>query len=163
MTLGQFATAVGAQKRWVQNAFAVLGLAPRYTVDGARRLAFAKMLKDEFAIPLVRGYPLAEPALACWPARRTWEHEGSNGVGRVVVDLERFLSDFSVRLSLSRTFYAEKRRGRRWQHDLRGVALAEWYGIDVSLLVESLKLTPEERLRRLEEAVEFLKSVRVVE
>ena len=40
--------------------------------------------------------------------------------------------------------------------------MAKWYGVDVSLLVESLKRTPEERLRLLDEAVEAFKSMRIV-
>lgn len=35
--------------------------------------------------------------------------------------------------------------------------------LDISLLEESLKLMPEERLRRLEDALRFLQSVRLVD
>jgi hypothetical protein len=162
MTLGQFATAVGAPKRWVQNAFQALALPPRYTEPLARRLAFARAVKDACGMPLRRAFPLAADALARWPAHRTWERREPDGAVRVVIDLERFLSDYAVRLSLSRTFYAEKRRGRPRKRSLRGVALAKWYGVDVSLLVESLKRTPEERLRTLDQAVEELRTMRVV-
>jgi hypothetical protein len=162
MTLGQFATAVGAPKRWVQNAFQALGLPAVYTEPLARRLAFARTVKEACGMPLRRAFPLAEEALARWPAHRTWEHRDPDGAVRVVIDLERFLSDYAVRLSLSRTYYAEKRRGRPRKRKLRGIALAKWYGVDVSLLVESLKRTPEERLRLLDEAVEAFKSMRIV-
>ena len=40
------------------------------------------------------------------------------------------------------------------------LARAEAFGIDLSLLRESLKLTPTERLRRHEEALEFMEAVR---
>ncbi len=163
MTLGEFAVAVGAEKRWVQNARRVLGVREKYSFDLARRLAFAKLLKDAFRIPLVRGFSLAADAIAVWTESKTWEYEGPNGVGKVVVDLERFLSDCSVRLSLSRTFYAEKRRGRPPKRRRRGLALAKWYGVDISLLEESLKLTPAQRLQRLDEAVAFFRSMRIVE
>ena len=162
MTLGQFATAVGAPKRWVQNAFQALGLPAVYTEPLARRLAFAKAVKEACGMPLRRVFPLAEEALACWPADRTWELREPDGAVRVVIDLERFLSSYAVRLSLSRTFYAERRRGRPRKRRLRGLALAKWYGVDVSLLVESLKRTPEERLRLLDEAREFFTMARVV-
>lgn len=162
MTLGEFATAVGAPRRWVQNAFQALDLPAVYTEPLARRLAFAKAVKEACGMPLRRVFPLAADALARWPAHTTWELRDPNGAVRVVIDLERFLSDYAVRLSLSRTFYAEKRRGRPRKRTLRGIALAEWYGVDVSLLVESLKRTPEERLRTLDQAVEELRSMREV-
>jgi hypothetical protein len=162
MTLGQFATAVGAPKRWVQNAFQALGLPAVYSEPLARRLAFAKAVKAGCGMPLRRAFPMAEEALARWPAHKVWELRETDGTVRVVIDLERFLSTYAVRLSLSRTFYAEKRRGRPRKRTLRGIALAEWYGVDISLLVESLKRTPEERLRQLDEDVEAFKSMRIV-
>jgi hypothetical protein len=162
MTLGQFATAVGAPRRWVQNAFQALGLPAEYTEPLARRLAFAKAVKEACGMPLRRAFPLAADALARWPLQKTWELREPDGAVRVVIDVERFLSDYAVRLSLSRTFYAEKRRGRPRKRRLRGIALAKWYGVDVSLLVESLKRTPEERLRMLDEAREFFASARIV-
>jgi len=162
MTLGQFAVTVGAEKRWVQNALRVLGVREPYSFDLARRLAFAKLLKDGFGISLVRGFPLAGDAIAAWPGTRTWEYEGPEGMGKIVVNVERFLSDCTVRLSLSRTFYAEKPRGRPPKRRRRGLALAKWYGVDISLLEESLKLTPADRLKRLDENVEFLRRMRVV-
>ena len=160
MTLGQFATAVGASKRWVQNAFQALGLPPEYTEGLARQLAFARVLKQACGTPLRRGFPLAPQALARWPAERSWDLRETDGSVRVTIDLERFLSDCAVRLSLSRTWYAEKRRGRLWKR--RGVALAKWWGVDLTLMDESLKRTPAERLKRLDEASEFFKSMRIV-
>jgi hypothetical protein len=162
MTLGQFSTAVGAPRRWVQNAFQALGLPAIYTEPLARRLAFTKALKEACGMPLRRAFPLAEEALGRWPAHKTWELRDPDGAVRVVIDLERFLSDYAVRLSLSRTFYAEKRRGRPPKRKRRGLALGKWYGVDISLLEESLKRTPEERLRLLDEAVEAFKSMRIV-
>jgi hypothetical protein len=160
MTLGQFATAVGAPKRWVQNAFRTLGLPARYTEDLARRLALARTLKEAAGLPLRRGFPLAAGALARWPSEQHWELRHPDGSVALTVDLERFLSDYAVRLSLSRTFYAEKRRGRPWKR--RGVALAKWWGVDLTLIDESLKRTPAERLQRLDEDIAFLRSLRIV-
>lgn len=161
MTLGQFATAVGAPRRWVQNAFQALGLAAEYTEPLARRLAFARAVKQACGMPLRHAFPLAEEALARWPAYKTWELVDPDGSARVVLDLERLLSNYAVRLSLSRTFYAEKRRGRPRKRKLRGIALAEWYGEDISLIVESLKRTPEQRLQLLDQVIEELKSMKV--
>lgn len=158
MKLGEYAVAVGATKRWVQNARAALGERGPYGESGARRLAFAKLVKETCSMPLRAAYPLAGAALAAWPAQRSWSYRPGDGAVSVTVDLERFLSDYAARLSLSRSFYAERRRGRPRKR--RGVALAKWYGVDVTLLVESLKLTPAQRLARLEEHVEFIKLLR---
>ncbi len=163
MTLGQFAVAVGAPKRWVQNAFQALGLPPRYTAELARRLSFARTVKAASKMSLRRAFPLAEEALAQWPQHRTWEFAGPDGVVRLTLDLERFLSDCAVRLSLARCRYAEKRRGRPPKKRRRGIAWARWYGVDISLLEASLRLTPEQRLKRLDEAVEFFREARIVQ
>lgn len=163
MTLGQFSTAVGAAPRWIQNALAVLGLPPRYTVAGARRLALARTLGETCDIPLGTAYPIARQALAQWPARRTWEHVGGDGVVRIVVDLERFLSSFAVRLSLAQVHYGERKRGRPARIRRRGLAAARAYGIDIGLLHASLERAPAERLRRLDDALAFFASARVAE
>lgn len=162
MTLGQFAVVVGAPARWVQNAFQALGLPPVYTEELARRLSFAKAVKDACGMPLRRAFPMAADALARWPAEHTWELRGPAGAVVVSLDLERFLSSFYTRLSLARCRYAEKRRGRPRKRTLRGIGLAKWYGVDLTLLEASLQLTPEERLRRLDANVEFLRSVEVL-
>lgn len=158
MKLGEYAVAVGASKRWVQNARAALGERGPYTENGARRLAFARAVKEACGMPLRAAYPLAGQALAAWPAQRSWSYQPENAAASVSVDLERFLSDYAARLSLSRSYYAERRRGRPRKR--RGVALAKWYGVDTTLLEESLKLTPAERLERMDEALAFFKSIR---
>lgn len=159
MTLGQFATAVGASRRWVQNAYARLGLRPPYTAAGARRLAFARAIQDAAGMTLARAWTLAAEAIAAWPAQRSWTVPG-DGVVAVTVDLERLLSDYAVRLSLARSWYAERRRGRPPARRLRGVEWAKWYGEDVTLFESTLKRTPAERLRVLEANLAFIKSMR---
>jgi len=160
--LGQFAVIVGASPRWVQNARAVLGLRGRYTEQGARQLGLAREIRQVTGMPLRRAWRLAPEALAAWPGRREWVHEGREASVRLVVDLERYLSNYAVRLALARTRYAERRRGRMPRRSRDPVAAAQAYGVDVSLLQESLTLSPEERLRRLEEAYEFFRTVQVV-
>jgi len=158
MTLGQFAVAVGAPKRWVQNAYAALRLPAGYDETRARRLAFARTVKQACGMSFGRAYQLAEGALATWPAEKVWTHRGPDGAVAVSVELERFLSDFAARISLARTYYAERRRGRPRRR--RGLALAKWYGVDVSLLESALRLTPMQRLQRLEQAVQFIRAAR---
>ncbi|NIN10138.1 MAG: hypothetical protein GTN62_01650 [Gemmatimonadales bacterium] len=162
MTLGQFSTAVGAPRRWVQNALAVLRLPARYTVTGARELALARAINAACGTPLVDAYPLAQGALLAWPEQRMWERVGPEATVTLAVDLERFLSSFLVRLSLSRTAYEERKRGRPRKRRGRGLAGAREHGVDIGLLESSLRRSPEERLRRLDEDLAFLRSARVV-
>ena len=163
MTLGQFAVIVGASRRWVQNSRAVLRLRGRYTEEGAKRLGLAREVRDATGMPLRRAWRLAEQALAAWPKQREWVQEGREASVRVVVDLERYLSNYAVRLSLSRTRYAERRRGRARRRPRDPIAAAREYGVDISLLEENLKRSPEERLRRLDEEAEALRNLRVAE
>jgi hypothetical protein len=144
----------------VQNARAALRDRSPYGEAGARRLAFARVVKEATGMPLTAAYPLAAEALAAWPGRREWVYRPGDGAAAVTVDLERFLSDGAVRLSLARSYYAERRRGRPRKR--RGIALAKWYGADVTLLESSLRLTPAERLARLEEAARFFRGARRV-
>jgi hypothetical protein len=161
MTLGQSATAAGAPRRWVQNAFQALGLRPVYTENLARQLAFARAVKEACGMPLRQAFPLAEEALARWPEERVWRLAAPDGTVRVEVDLARWLSTYAGRLSLARCWYGERRRGRPSKRRRRGMAWAKWYGVDVTLLEESLALAPEERLRRLEEAAAFFRGAKV--
>jgi hypothetical protein len=77
------------------------------------------------------------------------------------VDLERYLSGYATRLALARNWYEERKRGRPRTSRKRGIAGAAEHGVDIGLLEASLERTPEERLRRLDEDVEFLRTLRV--
>ena len=161
MTLGQFAAAVGAPPRWVQNAMAGLGLPAHYSSEGARRLALARELCGAVGMPLVDAYPLTARALKIWPKASIWEQEGPEGAVTLTIDLERFLSNFTVRLSLAWVHYAERKRGRPKKVRRRGLAAARAYGVDMSLLESSLRRQREQRLQWLEQDVEFLRSLRI--
>lgn len=144
------------------NAFATLRLPRRYTEELARRLGLAREVHVATGMPLKRAFTLAPEVLAAWPAQRQWVLEGEGGMVSVAVDVERYLSAYAARLSLARSFYAERQRGRPRKRELSGIALAKWYGVDLGLVRESLKRTPGERLRVLDETVEALKSLKVV-
>lgn len=153
---------VGAAPRWVQNALAVLGSPPRYTEEAAQRLALARLIHNACGMPLVSAYPLAARALSTWPGALSWEQEGPEATVTLAIDLERFLSNFAARLSLSRLHYAERRRGRPRKRARRGIPAARAHGLDLSLLESSLRRTTEERLRALDADIEFLRSLKVV-
>lgn len=159
MTLSQFAIAVGATPKWVQNAPAALGLELRYTAAEARRLGLAKLLNEELGVKLSRAWAMAGRAAARGGARTLVETRG--GVARVVIDMDRYLSDFAARLSLARTHYEPRRRGRPARRRARSaVERARDYGLDITLLQSSLRLSPAERLLRLNAAREFVRALR---
>ena len=87
-----------------------------------------------------------------------WAAPTDGAATSLTVDLERFLSEHAARLSLSRSYYAERRRGRPRKR--RGIALAQWYGVDVTLLDGKLRLTPAERFDLLSANAEFVQELR---
>ncbi|MBA2564843.1 MAG: hypothetical protein H0V09_05400 [Gemmatimonadetes bacterium] len=161
MTLGAFSTAVGSSPRWVQNAFAALRLPRPYSVPAARRLALARELRKVCGMPLVEAHPLASRILLRPLERQRWERSNPDGSVLLAVDLERFLSTFAVRLSLSCTLYAERVRGRPARPRSSGISLAREWGVDIGLLESSLRRSPGERVRKLDEDVSFVRSMRV--
>ncbi len=163
MTLGQFSVAVGAPRKWVQNAFAVLEVAPEYTADQARLLSLTRVLEGSFEIPLTRAFELAATTLADPRDRRNWHHETPDGSVELSVGRDRFYTMFSAALSRARVWYSERQRGRPPRRRRRGIAAAEAYGVDVGLLTASLSRSPAERLRRLDDDVAFLRGLKVIE
>lgn len=163
MTLGQFSTAVGASRKWVQNAFTVLALSPGYTEARARKLALARMLTDSLGISLKRAWTLAGNVLTHPRDPAAWRCVSPSGSHELLLDAARFESWFTGALSRARVWYVEKQRGRpSTRRRRRGVALARQRGIDIGLLEAALRRSPAERLRRLDEDVTFLKSMRIV-
>lgn len=161
---GQFALAAGADPKWVRNAAAVLGERIVYDVTTARRLGLARELHVELQLPLARADALAAGALAkgSAPLARPGVAARPASVAQIVVDVPRYLSTFAARLSLARTWGTQKRRGRRPRHQRDPLAAARAHGVDLTLILSSLGLTPAERLRRLDQNAAFLASMRRV-
>lgn len=160
MTLSQFAIAVGAPAKWVQNAHAVLGLKARYSASRARRFAMVRVLEDAVGLPLRLAHQLARKIP---PGHGAWRVTSPDAVVTLTVDLDRFTTTFTANLSRARVGYAERRRGRPTTRRGRGVTAARERGVDATLLQESLRRTPGERLRRLDEDVAFVQSLTVAE
>jgi hypothetical protein len=161
MSLGRFATVVGASPRWVQNALQALELPRAYDEGSAKALGLARVLQESFGLPLVAAHPLAIEALESWPEVRVWRKEDPAAVVALEVDLERYLSGYASRLALARNWYAERRRGRPQTRRKRGIVGAAEHGVDIGLLKAALERSPEERLRQLDEDVEFLHTLRM--
>jgi hypothetical protein len=159
MTLGQFATAVGATPRWVLNALTRLGVPRRYSEPRARRLALARFLSEDVGTPLPGAWRLAERILAEAEPTGTWREEGRGGI-ELRVDLPRFYSTYGPQLALARTEYGERVRGRRSMKRGTAVQRAKAYGIDVTLLDSALRRTPEQRMKAVAEDMRFLAALR---
>jgi hypothetical protein len=158
MTLASFAIACGADPKWVQNTARILGLRLRYTAEEAQQLGLAKRLQEELQLPLSVADRLARSALEAGGAGETTIGDGPTA--RVTVDVPRYLSDFAARLARARGHHEPRRRGRRHAEGGDAVARARRHGWDIGLLQSWLAATPAERLRRLDENMEFVHALR---
>ncbi len=165
MTLGQFAYALGAPTKWVQNAWAVLQLEPVYREAELWRLALTRLLEEILGMPLKKAYAMAGDV------ELRISHRAGGGAGQlrlvdedtlsVSIDWSRFAGAVLVALSQARTQYQERRRGRPPKERLHGIAAARAHGIDIGLLRSSLRRSPAERLRALDEDLAFVQRLRV--
>ena len=160
MTLGQFATAVGARPRWVLNALTRLKVPRRYSERLARRLCLARLLAEDVGMTLAAAYRMAGKALEEADPSGTWRHESLNAAIALSIDMPRFYTAYGAGLALSRQ-YSEKVRGRRPSKLKSAVQRAREYGIDTTLLEAQLARTPAQRVRELDENLEFLRRVRM--
>ncbi len=162
MTLGQFAYALGAPTKWVQNTWAILGLDPVYGEAELWRLALVRLLERAIQVPLKQAYAMAKEALPL--AAMGDESElrlVEEGPLDVSVNWARFSSTVLAGLSRARTQYQERPRGRPRKEQLHGIAAAQARGIDVGLLRASLRRSPADRLRSLDEDLAFVQNLRV--
>lgn len=171
MTLSQFSIAVGAQPKWVQNAAALLGLDLSYSRQEALWLGLVKRLHEHLGVPLKEASRLARAALECRDEHMVLETGGAGDrlevfqspdtIVSVSLALDRYLSDFWASLVRALLHYEPRRRGRPTEGaGTSAVQRAREYGVDLSLLDASLRLTPAQRLRRLDRNVEFVKALR---
>ena len=159
MTLAQFAIALGADPKWVQNAGAALGRQLRYTPEEARRLGLARMIQGATGMPLQRADEVAAFVLASHEQVRQVVVESADGSVQLTIDLARYESTFGARLALARREQPE-RRGRPPRRGGDPLARASEFGIDISLLRSNLQRTPEERLRNAGENAELVRRLR---
>lgn len=159
MTLAQFAVAVGADPKWIQNAIVTLGLPLAYGEVEARRLGLARVINATAGMPLKRAYHLAGQALESAAASKLLIAESSDGSAQVTVDVPRFLSTFAARLAAARRHLPQS-AGRPRVQAIDPIEAARDYGIDISLLQSNLARTPEQRLRIAGRNSEFLSRIR---
>jgi hypothetical protein len=160
MTLAQFALAVGADPKWVQNATAALQRYLRYTEDEARIVGLARLIHSTAGTSLRSAYDMAEAALSLDPPASTIVAESPDGSVRVVVDVWRYLCTFTAWLSRART-HEPARRGRPAVREPWARWSAEGYGLDVSLIDANMERSLEERIHEADEIAEVMTRYRI--
>ncbi|WP_325312467.1 hypothetical protein [Longimicrobium sp.] len=160
MTLAQFALAVNADTKWVQNASAGLGVYLAYSEGDARRLGLAKVIHETAGTPLRAAWEMAGPALAADPSAPIVSAESGDGSVRVAVDVDRYLCTFTA--WLSRAYLHEpRRRGRPAVRERAPALSAESFGLDVSLIAANMRRPLAERLREADDAAELMNRFRL--
>lgn len=162
MTRDQFAAASMADRKWIENAAAILELDLSYSPDQSRRMALVHLFNRKVGVGLERALGLADEALTRDPA----EGVVVLGIKRdeltgVAIDIARFHSAHAAALSSAMELGGARRRGRRKQESAgRVMERARTYGVDLDLLREGLRMSHAERLSRLDENASFLHSLK---
>ena len=165
MTRSQFAMAVLADEKWVENAGRLMARQFRYTAAEARWLGLVRILNQDVGVTLARAAQLADEAL------RSPRHNRNVMVGRaagstaISIDLARYYSTFGAALSAALELGGARRRGRPrpgLPQENSTLGKAAEYGVDIDLLREGLRLTSGERLQQLDDNAAFLRALRPV-
>ncbi|HVD61484.1 MAG TPA: hypothetical protein VNC11_11480 [Gemmatimonadaceae bacterium] len=164
VTRSQFAIAVMAPEKWVENAARLLNRKFRYTREESVWLGLVRELNFEAGLPLARAAEVADEALGLVDEKGevvVGRKEGSSAA--IVIDMPRFRSSHGAALSSALTLGGTRRRGRpRVRARRKGAVLdnASRYGVDLDLLREGLKLTVAERMQRADENAAFVRAMR---
>ena len=159
MTLAQFALAVNAEPKWVQNASAAIGLYLRYSEDEARQLGLAKLIQETAGTPLRGAWEMAGQALANNSPTLAIVAETGDGSVRLIVDVHRYLCTFSAWLSRAYV-YEPRRRGRPAVRE-QGPGWEDAYGISVAHITANMRRPLEDRLAEADDAAELMNRYRV--
>jgi len=172
MNRAQFASASGADEKWVENSIRLLGLNLQKTPAEARWLGLVRMLCQELGVPLASAARLATEALEHAPHLRSVRlGRNTASSAAIVVDLARYHSIHASALSSALNFGGSKKRGRKpgrktsgrqsgKQRDEVILSRASDYGVDLSMLQEGLHDSPAERLHRLDQNAAFVAEMR---
>ena len=165
MTRSQFAMAVLADEKWVENACRLLARHLRYTAAEARWLGLVRVLNQEVGLTLSRAAELADESLRHAPDEVGVVVGRAVGSAAVSIDLARFHSAYAAALSAALDMGGARRRGRprvNLRQKSRTLDRAAQYGVDIDLLREGLRLSPSERLQQLDENAAFINAIRPV-
>lgn len=160
MTLAELAFLINADRKWVLNTLAALGLPTRYSLALARRLAVTRAIHAATGIPLLRSHRLATSALrASRGEAAPLIYPTDNSEVCLVLDIRRMLSSFAVRLSVQRSTIAPQRRGRPGFRRRDPLQAASAWGLDLTLLADNMARSAEERVRQLDAMTAFAHGV----
>ena len=165
MTRSQFALAVRADEKWVENAGRLLNRRLRFSAEEARWLGLVRLLNQEVGLTLVRAAQLADEALK-HPMTEisVVVGRGEDGTAGVSIDLARFYSTHAAALSAALDMGGARRRGRRSTTPGKKGVLerAKRYGVDIDLVRAGLHLSPRKRLEELDDNAAFIRAIRPV-
>src|SRR5262245_47399848 len=113
MTLSQFAYAIGASPKWVQNAARLLGHRLERSPGEAQLYSLICVLHRDLGMALERAETIAETALAAGAVEGTETAISTGPTTSITFDLQRHLSDYAVRLAAAHNQQQARRRGRR--------------------------------------------------
>ena len=163
MTRAQFAVAVRADEKWIENAARLLGKRFRFSLEESVWLGLVRMLSQEVQLPLSRAADLADEALGLRSDQEVVVGHSDQNSSGVFIDMPRFRSSHAAASSVALTLGGPRRRGRRAARSRKradALAAAQRYGVDIDLLREGLKLSPAERLEQLDANAAFVRSIR---
>ena len=166
MTRSQFAEVVGADEKWVENTTRVLERQLAYTPQEARYFGLIRLLSYQFGIPIARAATLADMAIQ-QPLDLSALSLDARDTVALVLNLSRYHSGFIAALATALHRGGPRRAGRparvrEQEKKYDPIGAAERYGVDISLLRQSLMQSPAERLARLDANAAFLRALRPV-
>lgn len=162
MTRSQFAMAIGADDKWVENSARLLRKRLKYTPPESVWMGLVRVFNQEVGLTLARSDELAREALGIEPRASTvLLGQTDRGIARISVDLARYRSSHAASLSAALELGGEKRRGRPRPIKLGGgkrsvLDRAARYGVDIDLLREGLKIPVAERLKIADQNAAFV-------
>ena len=162
MTRNQFALAVAADEKWVENTAYLLGLTLNFSPSDVTWMGLIRVFNHGLGFTLARSTELATEALQYAPdTGEVLLGKSSVREGAVVLDVARYHSSRNAALSAGLILGGPRRRGRPARRT-GGDALsrAKKYGVDVDALRIGLNDSAAARLDRLDQNADFIGSMR---
>ena len=166
LTRSQFGAATHADEKWIENTARILRLRLTYSADQARWMGLVCLLAQQLKVPLLRAATLADELGGHAPDARSVSIGETDGPIAIVVDLARYHSTFAASLSAAIHHGGPRRRGRPAKtprpRGRKAIANAASYGVDLTLVRESMARKPAERLAQLDANASFLRGLKRV-
>lgn len=161
MSLAEVARLLDVAPKWVLNTCAALGIPRRYSLKLARRLAVTCAIHEGLGIELAQAFRMAEQGLRAYRGGTAPVTIATGSDVALQIDIARILSTFNIRRSALATSFEPRQRGRRAKRRGPLEAATDW-GLDLTLLADNRRKTPEQRVRQLDAMAAFARDVRRV-